>query len=119
MTVTTSNGISDVRKMRRCDSDVAAGDLREGVSGGRLRHSKGVTRRDLKPSNVMVGKFGEVQVMDWGLAKVLSRDDDAIRLQRVLASDAGMGRLRHVDAGYEKAIHCAEERGVTVPGLNY
>jgi urocanate hydratase len=41
------------------------------------------------------------------------------RLELVLASDPGMGVLRHVDAGYDDAVKCARERGVQVPGLNY
>lgn len=41
------------------------------------------------------------------------------RLQLVLTSDPGMGVIRHVDAGYEEAARCAQERGVRVPGVNF
>ena len=51
---------------------------------------------------------GQVTVAD-------GTDEAAAALERVLTADPGMGVIRHVDAGYERAVDCARERGVDIP----
>jgi urocanate hydratase len=54
-----------------------------------------------------------------GMVVVADGSDLAARkLERVLTSDPGMGVVRHVDAGYERAIEVARERGVRIPMLD-
>jgi tetratricopeptide (TPR) repeat protein len=63
-------------------------------------HSRGVIHRDLKPSNVMVGAFGEVQVMDWGLARPLDNPAesplDTPRGACETWTDAGLGTYAYM-----------------------
>jgi eukaryotic-like serine/threonine-protein kinase len=41
-------------------------------------HSRGVVHRDLKPANIMLGDFGEVYVLDWGLARLVEPDGESV-----------------------------------------
>ncbi len=50
--------------------------LQQVAMGIHYAHVRGVIHRDLKPDNIMVGDFGEVLVMDWGLAKIVDRSSD-------------------------------------------
>lgn len=65
-------------------------------------HAHDVIHRDLKPSNIMVGAFGEVQVMDWGLAKVLNERGRSLQVQDPDLDADPAARIRLArDAGQE------------------
>src|SRR5207237_6925919 len=69
-------------------------------------HVRGVVHRDLKPDNIVLGDFGEVYVLDWGVAKVVGEPDGEFEDISGSSSDSGDSSERIGNS----------ERVMTIPG---
>ncbi len=69
-------------------------------------HARGILHRDLKPENIMVGPFGEVLVMDWGVAKILREE----------TSPEASGHQQPQDLGSQRNIPQSADRLKTAHG---
>ncbi len=59
-------------------------------------HSAGLIHRDIKPANIMIGEYGEVLLMDWGIARPIGGDEDHIAPEREEGDAEGDGKSRLV-----------------------
>ncbi|MEM7307428.1 MAG: protein kinase [Planctomycetota bacterium] len=85
-------------------------------------HSRGVVHRDLKPANIMVGQFGEVYVMDWGLAKLVDgeerpteRSEEAPKAPRVPMPSIRSDRVEQASATPESYLLTVEGNVLGTP----
>jgi serine/threonine protein kinase len=67
---------SDTKAIRTYNLDRMLGVLIQVCNAVAYAHAHGVVHRDIKPENIQIGSFGEVMLLDWGVAKVWAMDDD-------------------------------------------
>lgn len=73
-------------------------------------HSRGVVHRDIKPPNIMVGPFEDVYVMDWGVARVIDEDLDALN-STIEIADLGLNTQQGVIVGTFRYMPPEQARG--------
>jgi serine/threonine-protein kinase len=76
-------------------------------------HERGVIHRDLKPSNIMLGDYGEVHLLDWGIAKILGVDDPACETRVDVSRDQVPGTEAGVVVGTPGYMAPEQARGDT------
>lgn len=82
----------------------------DGIS---FAHSRGVIHRDLKPANIMIGQFGEVYVMDWGLSAVTGAEVRTTRERDELEFPSGpVGTPAYISPEAARGEECDERSDV-------
>lgn len=80
-------------------------------------HNKGVLHRDIKPENIIVGKYGEVLILDWGLAKIMRSDEseDQEFEEAPLLKSHPLHQITHIGRVVGTVSYMAPERGMGAP----
>ncbi len=84
--------LGDARATETYNLDRMLGLLIQVCNALAYAHAHGVVHRDVKPENILIGTFGEVMLLDWGVAKVWAMDDEIEQAEAVYQELTDIGQ---------------------------